>query len=313
MGLRHRRDAVAARLGARDPAVSVVGVQRERVGAAAGSRRPAACRWRRCRDGSPRRHVDVGVGAARERANQAVALAAVDAQAVRPASPGRRGLRTSSGSSAAATPSGGRMSRSMTGFYPWPGYQVNDRVSVWGMPLGSAWCRSRGSLRRPGTCRLRRPRPTRCPRGVQRSASAARCRSLTWLLAFSCSLWSPSPLLLGAACGLVPGYVRRFVTCWRVPDRHPDAESPAQLVGAVESSAGVRSGAAMRPAEALASFPRGRPGDRLGCRWREGSSAGKRSWRPSIRAATRLRVPPPILRNVPSILLPSASPSSARR
>ncbi len=29
-------------------------------------------------------------------------------------------------------PSGGRMSTSMTGFYPWVGYQVNDRVSVWG-------------------------------------------------------------------------------------------------------------------------------------------------------------------------------------
>ena len=30
-------------------------------------------------------------------------------------------------------PSGGRMSTSMTGFYPWAGYQVNDRVSVWGV------------------------------------------------------------------------------------------------------------------------------------------------------------------------------------
>ncbi len=29
-------------------------------------------------------------------------------------------------------PSGGRMSRSMTGFHPWVGCQVNDRVSVWG-------------------------------------------------------------------------------------------------------------------------------------------------------------------------------------
>ena len=29
-------------------------------------------------------------------------------------------------------PSGGRMSTSMTGFYPWVGYQVSDRVSVWG-------------------------------------------------------------------------------------------------------------------------------------------------------------------------------------
>ena len=28
--------------------------------------------------------------------------------------------------------SGGQMSTSMTGFYPWVGYQVNDRVSVWG-------------------------------------------------------------------------------------------------------------------------------------------------------------------------------------
>ena len=30
-------------------------------------------------------------------------------------------------------PSGGRMSTSMTGFYPWAGYQVSDRVSVWGV------------------------------------------------------------------------------------------------------------------------------------------------------------------------------------
>ncbi len=30
-------------------------------------------------------------------------------------------------------PGGGRMSTSMTGFYPWAGYQVNDRVSVWGV------------------------------------------------------------------------------------------------------------------------------------------------------------------------------------
>ena len=30
-------------------------------------------------------------------------------------------------------PSGGQMSTSMTGFYPWVGYQVNDRVSVWGV------------------------------------------------------------------------------------------------------------------------------------------------------------------------------------
>ena len=30
-------------------------------------------------------------------------------------------------------PSGGRMSTSMTGFYPWAGYQLNDRVSVWGV------------------------------------------------------------------------------------------------------------------------------------------------------------------------------------
>ena len=31
-------------------------------------------------------------------------------------------------------PSGGRMSTSMTGFYRWVGYQLNDRVSVWGRP-----------------------------------------------------------------------------------------------------------------------------------------------------------------------------------
>ena len=30
-------------------------------------------------------------------------------------------------------PSGGQMTTSMTGFYPWVGYQVNDRVSVWGV------------------------------------------------------------------------------------------------------------------------------------------------------------------------------------
>ena len=30
-------------------------------------------------------------------------------------------------------PSGGRMTTSMTGVYPWVGYQVNDRVSVWGV------------------------------------------------------------------------------------------------------------------------------------------------------------------------------------
>ena len=30
-------------------------------------------------------------------------------------------------------PSGGRMSTSMTGFYPWVGYQLNDQVSVWGV------------------------------------------------------------------------------------------------------------------------------------------------------------------------------------
>ena len=29
-------------------------------------------------------------------------------------------------------PSGGQMTTSMTGFYPWVGYQVNDRVSGWG-------------------------------------------------------------------------------------------------------------------------------------------------------------------------------------
>ena len=29
--------------------------------------------------------------------------------------------------------SGGQMTTSMTGFYPWVGYQVNDRVSVWGV------------------------------------------------------------------------------------------------------------------------------------------------------------------------------------
>ncbi len=29
-------------------------------------------------------------------------------------------------------PSGGQMTTSMTGFYPWLGYQLNDRVSVWG-------------------------------------------------------------------------------------------------------------------------------------------------------------------------------------
>ncbi len=29
-------------------------------------------------------------------------------------------------------PSGGQMTTSMTGFYPWVGYQLNDRVSVWG-------------------------------------------------------------------------------------------------------------------------------------------------------------------------------------
>ena len=29
-------------------------------------------------------------------------------------------------------PSGGQMTTSMTGFYPWLGYQVNDKVSVWG-------------------------------------------------------------------------------------------------------------------------------------------------------------------------------------
>ena len=30
-------------------------------------------------------------------------------------------------------PSGGQMTKSMTGFYPWVGYQVNERVSVWGV------------------------------------------------------------------------------------------------------------------------------------------------------------------------------------
>ena len=30
-------------------------------------------------------------------------------------------------------PSGGRMSTSMTGFYPWAGYQVSERLSVWGV------------------------------------------------------------------------------------------------------------------------------------------------------------------------------------
>ena len=34
------------------------------------------------------------------------------------------------GMGAYSGPSGGRMSTSMTGFYPWVGYQVNDRVSV---------------------------------------------------------------------------------------------------------------------------------------------------------------------------------------
>ena len=29
-------------------------------------------------------------------------------------------------------PSGGQMTTSMTGFYPWVGYQLNDRISVWG-------------------------------------------------------------------------------------------------------------------------------------------------------------------------------------
>ena len=28
--------------------------------------------------------------------------------------------------------SGGQMSTSMSGFYPWVGYQVNERVSAWG-------------------------------------------------------------------------------------------------------------------------------------------------------------------------------------
>ena len=30
-------------------------------------------------------------------------------------------------------PSAGQMTTAMTGFYPWVGYQVNDRVSVWGV------------------------------------------------------------------------------------------------------------------------------------------------------------------------------------
>ena len=30
-------------------------------------------------------------------------------------------------------PSTGQMTTSMTGFYPWVGYQVNDRVSLWGV------------------------------------------------------------------------------------------------------------------------------------------------------------------------------------
>ena len=30
-------------------------------------------------------------------------------------------------------PSTGQVTSSMTGFYPWLGYQVNDRVSVWGV------------------------------------------------------------------------------------------------------------------------------------------------------------------------------------
>ena len=30
-------------------------------------------------------------------------------------------------------PSGGQMTKSMTGFYPWVAYQVNERVSVWGV------------------------------------------------------------------------------------------------------------------------------------------------------------------------------------
>ena len=29
-------------------------------------------------------------------------------------------------------PSGGQMTTSMAGFYPWVSYQVNDQVSVWG-------------------------------------------------------------------------------------------------------------------------------------------------------------------------------------
>ena len=122
----------------------------------------------------------------------------------------------------------------MTGFYLWLGYQVDDQVSVWAMPLGSAWCRSRGSLRRLGMCRLRRLRPTICRRGVQRSASASWRRSLTWLYGFSSSVWSPSRLLFRAACGFVPGHVGRVVTCWRVPDRHGDAESPAELLSPVD-------------------------------------------------------------------------------
>ena len=35
--------------------------------------------------------------------------------------------------SAHVGPSGGRMSTSTTGLYPWIGYQVNDAVSVWGV------------------------------------------------------------------------------------------------------------------------------------------------------------------------------------
>ncbi len=30
-------------------------------------------------------------------------------------------------------PSGGQMSTSMSGFYPWVGYQITDKVSVWGV------------------------------------------------------------------------------------------------------------------------------------------------------------------------------------
>ena len=30
-------------------------------------------------------------------------------------------------------PSGGQMTTSMTGFYPWAGYQLNERVSIWGV------------------------------------------------------------------------------------------------------------------------------------------------------------------------------------